>query len=80
MGKLINRIPVSHLLISSLPGSALRISGSLAMSTSVLKALPGKLDIERNLSSIHCILPLILNCPHDPLQISGLKFWERSTV
>ena len=59
MGKLINRIPGSDLLISSLPGSALRMhveslgkprdvnmrSKSLAMSTCVLKALPGKLDI-----------------------------------
>ena len=40
MGKLLNRIPVSHLLISNLPGSALRSmlngSTSLAMSTSVL--------------------------------------------
>ena len=46
MGKLINRIPGSCLLISSLPGSALRTlveSLGLAMSTSVLKALPGKL-------------------------------------
>ena len=43
MGKLINRIQGSHLLISSLPGSALRthVEASLAMSTSVLKALPG---------------------------------------
>ena len=48
MGKLINRIPGSRLLISSLPGSALRRHvdrpASLMMSTSVLKALPGKLD------------------------------------
>ena len=41
MGKLINRIPGSYPLVSSLPHSA-----SLAMSTSVLKALPGKLDIK----------------------------------
>ena len=45
MGKLINRIPGSRLLISNLPGSALRTQveslGKLAMSTSVLKALPG---------------------------------------
>ena len=50
MGKLINKIPGSRLLISSLPGLALRTlverSASLAMSTSVLKALPGKLDIK----------------------------------
>ena len=56
MGKLINRIPGSRLLISSLPGSALRRmknhSTSLAMSTSVLKALPGKLDIKSHSPSI----------------------------
>ena len=59
MGKLINRIPGSRLLISSLPGSALRtfvrmLNGlaSLAMSTSVLKGLPGKLDIKRHSPSI----------------------------
>ena len=44
MGKQINRIPGSRILISSLP--------SLAMSTSVLKALPGKLDIKRHSPSI----------------------------
>ena len=56
MGKLINRIPGSCLLISSLPGSALRTHveslGSLAMSTSILKALPGKLDIKVHSPSI----------------------------
>ena len=55
MGKLINRIPGSRLLISSLPGWALRAhveSRLLAMSTSVLKALPGKLDIKRHSPSI----------------------------
>ena len=51
MDTLINRIPGSRLLISSLPASALRMhvesdSASLAMSTCVLKALPGKLDIK----------------------------------
>ena len=44
MGKLINRIPGSRLLISSLPG--------LPMSTSVLEALLGKLDIKRHSPSI----------------------------
>ena len=48
MGELINRIPGWRLLISSLPGSALRTHveslGSLAMSTSILIALPGKLE------------------------------------
>ena len=56
MGKLIYRIPVSRLLIPSLPGSALRThaesSACLAMSISVLKALPGKLDIKRHSPSI----------------------------
>ena len=54
MGKLIDRIPGSRLLISSLPGSErmLNRSASLAMSTSVLKALPGKLDIKRHSPSI----------------------------
>ena len=49
MGKMINRIPGMRLLI---PGLAIRTHveslGSLAMSTSVLKALPGKLDIKRH--------------------------------
>ena len=56
MGKLINRIPGSRLLISSLPGSALKCmlnrSASLKMSTSLLKALPGKLDVKRHSPSI----------------------------
>ena len=51
MGKLINRIPGSCLLISRVPGSA-----SLAMSTSVLKALPDKLDIKRHSPSILFLL------------------------
>ena len=50
IGKQINRIPSSRLLISSLSGLALRMqfncSASLAMSTSVLNALPGKPDIK----------------------------------
>ena len=63
--KLINRIPGLRLLISSLPGLALRTHveslgkprdvnkrsqsiACLAMSTSVLKTLPGKLDIKRH--------------------------------
>ena len=57
MGKLINRIPGLRLLISSLPGLALRthvewLGKSLGMSTSVLKALPGKLDIKSHSPSI----------------------------
>ena len=55
MGKLINGVPGPRLLISSLPGSALRMLVELlglSMSTSVLEALPGKLDIKRHLPSI----------------------------
>ena len=66
MGKLINRIPGSRLLISSLPGKALRtLVHSLARdftartsrglpsdSTNVLKAEPGKLDTKRHSPSI----------------------------
>ena len=52
MGKLINRIPGSRLLISSLPGLALRMHvewlGKPRDSTCILKALPGKLDIKRH--------------------------------
>ena len=52
MGKLINRIPGLRLLISSLPGSALRTlvesPSRLGMLTSVLEALAGKLDIKRH--------------------------------
>ena len=62
MDKLINRIPGLHLLISSLPVSALRTLveslASLVMSTSVLKALPGKLDIKRHSPSILYIAKL----------------------
>ena len=47
MGKLINRILGSRLL-----GCMLNSSASLAMSTSVLEALPGKLDIKRHSPSI----------------------------
>ena len=58
LGKLINRTPGLRLLISSLRGSALRTHvtlnrwASLAMPTSVLKALLGKLDIKRHSPSI----------------------------
>ena len=54
--KLINRIPVSLLLISSLPGPALKMHvqslGKPRNSTLILKALPGKLGIKRHLPSI----------------------------
>ena len=56
VGKLKSRIPARHLLIPSLPGLALKTHveslASLAMSKSVLKALPDKLDIRRHLPSI----------------------------
>ena len=59
MGKLINRIPGSSLLISSLPGSALKTHvESLGKPHNVNKrsqALPGKLDIKRHSPSISYI-------------------------
>ena len=52
MAKLINRIPGSRLLISSLPGSALRTHveslGKPRDVNIILKTLPGKLDIKRH--------------------------------
>ena len=63
IGKLVNRLPDLHFLISSLPGSALRTHVSLAMSTSVLKALPGKLDIKRHsLSILYLSVTSHINC------------------
>ena len=54
--KLINRIPGSRVLISSLPGSASRMHvESLCKprdSTSILEAMPGKLDNKRHSPSI----------------------------
>ena len=56
MGQLINRIPGSHLLISSLLGFVSRMHveslGKPRDSTSVFKSLPGKLDIKIHLPSI----------------------------
>ena len=56
MGKLINRIPGLCVMMSSLPGSASRLHvetlGKPLDSTSVLKALPGKLDIKRHSPSV----------------------------
>ena len=73
MGKLINRIPGSRFLVSSLPGSALRThmnrSASLAMSTSVRKALPGKLDIKRHSPSI---LYVFVFLPYSPVIEDGI--------
>ena len=52
MGKRMKRIPGSRLLISSLPGSTSRMHleslGKLHDSTSVLKALPAKLEVKRH--------------------------------
>ena len=60
LGKLINRIPGSRLLISSLPDSALRTHvESLGKPRDVNKRsqnLPGKLDIKRHSPSILYIL------------------------
>ena len=57
--KLINRIPGLGLLISSLPGLA---SSMHVKSTSVLEALPGKLDIERHSLSILYIYYAMIVC------------------
>ena len=62
MGKLIKRIPGLRLLISRLPGSASRTHvESLSKpcdSTSVLEALPGKLDIKSHSPSILYLYPI----------------------
>ena len=52
MGKLIYRISGSPLLISSLPGSALRTHVESLGKTCDVKALLGKLDIKRDSPSI----------------------------
>ena len=41
-------------------------SASLAMSTSVLKALPGKLDIKRHSSSILYVMADFQSAPYNP--------------
>ena len=53
MGKLINRIPSSRLLISNLLGSALRTLVELVGKP--LKNLPGKLEIKRHLVFSICL-------------------------
>ena len=82
MGKLINRIPGLRLLISSLPGSALRMHvESLCKPrdpTTVVEALPGKLDIKRHSPSI-----LYLHVGHDistPLIIYDYNLFHYSIV
>ena len=52
MGKLINRIPGSSLLISSLPGSALRTHVELLGKPRDVNKRSGKLDIKRHSPSI----------------------------
>ena len=63
--KLINREPGSRLLVSSLPGSALRAHveslGKLCDVNKLLTALPGKLDIKRHSPSILYIYCLVSN-------------------
>ena len=61
MDKLINRIPGSRLLISSLPGSALitlieLLGKPRGVNKCSQKVLPGKLDIKRHSSSILYVL------------------------
>ena len=62
MGKLINRIPGSRLLILTLPGLALRtLVESLGKPRDVNKrsqALPGKLNIKRHSPSILYVSPV----------------------
>ena len=52
MGKLINRIPGSRLLISGLTSSVLGMRGESLGKPGVLKDLPGQLDIKRHSPSI----------------------------
>ena len=57
MGKLVNRKPCSHLLISGIPGSdwrthAYSLDRETCHSKSILKALPGKPDIKIHSPSI----------------------------
>ena len=71
--KMINRIPGLHLLISSLPGSAMRkhvesLSKPFS-STSVLAALPGKLDIKILSPSFLCILTT-----HAPIGVHSVLY------
>ena len=61
MGKLINRLPGSRLLISSLPGSALRTHveslGKPRDDNKRSQSLSGQLDIKRHSPSILYIYP-----------------------
>ena len=77
MGKRINRLLGLHILIQSLPGSSLRIHVKSFTkpcdSTSVLKALPGKLDIKRHSPSIYYLSSLVaLACVHGSVVVESL--------
>ena len=88
LGKLLNRIHDSGLLISSLPGSAreclLNHSASLAMSTSVLEALPGKLYIKRHSPSILYLFGSIYSSNPRVLPlfvpVGGHPAWEENFI
>ena len=96
MGKLIKKIPGLRLLISSLPVPALKTHveslGSLAMSTSVLKALPCKFDIKRRPPIIlyiaiewaeflfEPISTFVLLCEHEGTEGSDEIVWMRRLV
>ena len=71
--KLINRLPGSRLLISSLPGSASRTHGELLGkprdSTGILKALPGKLRKPRESTNVLEDLPCKLDIKRHSLSI-----------
>ena len=72
MGQLINRIPGSCLLISSLPGLVFRTHveslGKPRDSTSVLKALPGKLDMK----STNLVFSIYSKTQNQPAQLHRL--------
>ena len=65
-GNRINRIPGSRPLVSSSPGSALRMhveSLGKPRKSSTLQTLPGKLDIKRHLPSIlYLFVPAVICC------------------
>ena len=74
LGKLINRIPNSSLLISSLPGSSLKTHVKLFRKPSDVNKcswrLPGKLDIKRH---IYLVFSIFLCCELK-------KWWSWSSV
>ena len=77
MCKLINRISGLRLLVSSLPGSTSRMHveslGKPCDSTSVLKVLPGKLDIKRHSTSILYVVGRLFNIKCFPKKIKQQK-------